>query len=199
MTWLRRIPLLGRWFGPKLSGPAQRDAVVALVARFQRYGFFVGSDPDDLLRRFQRDWRRPFDPADESHRPWFLALDDRHVWMDDTEADVGAGNQVYCEFLRAMAAISRGSFDPRDIAEVWDSATGPITVSFTLAGSHQQVQPACRDDWLDVDILAAINRMLATHQFACWGIDQMALVVCLPRDLVAAFQNEGLLPAECAN
>ena len=124
-------------------------------------------------------------------------MDTRHVWMDDTEADVCAENQVYCEFLRALAAISRGTFDPQDIAEVWATDEGPITVSFTLAGARHEVRPTVNDDWMDVGVLASINSLLSTHQFACAGIDQVALVVCMPRDALQALKSSDLLPLEC--
>jgi hypothetical protein len=124
-------------------------------------------------------------------------MDAAHVWMDDTEADVCADNQVYSRFLRALAAISAGSFDPQGIAEVWDSDEGPIAVSFTLAGTRHELHPAYKDDWMDLTILETINTQLSTHQFACWGIDQLALVVCLPRDALMAFKSSELLPPDC--
>ena len=111
-------------------------------------------------------------------------------------ADVCAENQVYAEFLRALAAISSGSFDPQNIAEVWNSDEGPITVAFTLAGARHDVHPAYSNDWMDLDILAPINTLLSTHQFACWGMDQTAIVVCLPRDALKAFKSSELLPLE---
>lgn len=196
MTWLRRLPLLGRLFGPRLSGPAYYHAVDELVERFRQFGLLAGLQPHDLLQRFQQEWRRPFDPSNRFDRPWLVAMDARHVWMDDTEADVCAENQVYAEFLRALAAISTGSFDPQSIAEVWDSDEGPINVSFTLAGARHAVHPAYSDDWMDLDILASINTLLSTHQFACWGMDQTAIVVCLPRDALEAFKSSELLPLE---
>lgn len=194
---LRRLPLLGRLFGRRLSGPQYRDAVDGMVRKFRQFGLLADLDQPEFLRRFEQARRRPFDPDDRSDLPWLVAADANHVWMDDTEADVGAENQVYREFLQSLAAISGGAFDPQDITERWAADTGPITVAFTLAGVRHEVHPAHVDDWMDLEILASINALLPTHRYECWGLDQVALVVCLPRDAMASLVRSDLLPAEC--
>jgi len=47
-----------------------------------------------------------------------------------------------------------------------------------------------------MDILTSINPLLSTHRFAYWAFDQVALVACLPRDVLLAFENSDLLPKE---
>lgn len=119
MTWLRRMPLFGRLFGPGLSGPAHAAAVHALVERCRQFGLLVDLEPRDLARRFAEQRQRPFDPGSRDDLPWWLAMDAKHVWMDDTEADVCAENQVYSEFLREWLCVERPTRGcrPRPVAK----------------------------------------------------------------------------------
>jgi len=124
MTWLRRLPLFGRLFGPKRAGPEHRAAVDELIERFRRFGLLTELKTEQFLQEFTREWRRPFDPGGRWDRAVLAHTDAKHVWMNDVEADVCAENRVYCEFLRSLATISEGTFDPQGIEESWQTDSG---------------------------------------------------------------------------
>jgi len=112
---------------------------------------------------------------------FLLAYAEGDVWVGDPEADVCAENQVYREVLGEWAIISKGAFTPTSIREDWETDTGPVEVSFDLAGRLTKVSPAYENDWIDLKVLRQINALIATsdRQFECAADVNFALVLCL--------------------
>jgi len=90
-----------------------------------------------------------------------LRGDQERVWWEDTEADVAKGGEVYVETLEAWSRVSRGAFTPSEIRETWEAEDGPITLRFKLAGEDREIHPQYLDDFIDLNILQAVNAMIA--------------------------------------
>jgi hypothetical protein len=110
-----------------------------------------------------------------------LAYSDGDVWADDPEADVCAENAVYSEVLLQWARISHGAFGPNGITEHWESESGPITLSFQLGNQPAALSPSYQDDWIDLEVLRQINRLIqpSGRQYECAVDGNFALVLCL--------------------
>ena len=110
------------------------EPVVEAVSVLRRLDFFadrVGSDAEvaaAVLDDYQSSWGH--DPADDE--PLLdlelLRFDPGRVWWQDTEADVGPGNDAYVTAIEGWAAISRGALRPSRVAEAWDPATGTVAI-----------------------------------------------------------------------
>jgi hypothetical protein len=163
-----------------------------VIRYYREMGFFGGGDLPDcttrLLKRFEEDHGEPFDPRNPWNDVYLLSYDEKRVWTGDPECDVCAENQVYTEVLAEWAKISDGVFKPIDIEEVWEDDEGPITVAFvldgrgdTLDGERGTLHPIWDNDWLDLDILASINRIIARSgkEFVCASDVNFAVVFVL--------------------
>lgn len=116
------------------------------------------------------------------------------VWWRDLEADVGQGGEVYVATIEEWAGISVGAFAPTAIAERWASASGPVEVTFTHAGSDVVLTPEYLDDWIDPRILTPINDLIASsaRRFTLVrAFDQTAVLLALTDDERAAFEARG--------
>ncbi len=82
------------------------------------------------------------------------------TWAGDPKADVCDGDNVYAEVVKEWAEITGGAFAPTDIHEKWHSVIGPIEVSFLVNGQPNLITPTHRDDWIDLKIVAQLNRIL---------------------------------------
>ncbi|MCI0393615.1 MAG: hypothetical protein L0332_24480 [Chloroflexi bacterium] len=140
--------------------------------RLDFYRQFNDLTIEDLVQevKSQRDkiWDEPFDPSSETADIELLSFDNERVWYQDAEADVGMGNEVYVDALQAWAAISRGAFNPQNIREYWESDYGPIIVEFTIKDAEYRLEPKLLLDWLDVNIVFELNRLIEDmgYQFA---------------------------------
>jgi hypothetical protein len=168
-----------------------------VVRYYQPLGFFRGQDPRTVAIEYERSHEGPIDPS----RPWLDAYLLAHArggtWCGDPEADVHISNPVYTELLEEWAAISEGAFRPSDIAEEWESEEGSITVRFNLDGREVSVSPKHQLDWIDLNVLQQINRLIAGsgRQFECYHDGgNFALVMCLTPGQKAAMQNERRFP-----
>jgi hypothetical protein len=167
---------------PEAFRPASAEDVVQF---YRGLGFFRDGDrkrcTERLLKRFEHDHGRPFDPS----RPWddvyLLSYDEERVWADDPECDVALGNQVYQEVLAEWARVSGGAFAPEEIEEVWDGERGPISVHLRLDGRRYTFRPSWDNDWLDLGILGTINGLIAGtgKQFLCASDVNFAIVFVL--------------------
>lgn len=113
------------------------------------------------------------------------------IWWKDTEADVLNGNNVYVHTLNEWAEISENSFSPMKIIEKWKTDEGPIVVEFELNQKPHAFYPEYLDDYIDIDILKKINKLMPNekNQFE-WVVpfDQTAFVMWVSkvekRDLI---------------
>jgi len=159
------------------------------IRYFRKIGFFSGyeSISDGVLAQTLENFYREksgkeYDPSSRSDELCVLEFDENRVWWEDTEADVCNGNEIYIETLKEWGAISRGAFTPENLEENWASEEGPITVTFTLNGQKNRIYPRYLDDYIDVDILGQINKLIRKTglQFAAYeAFDQTAFVVAL--------------------
>ncbi len=137
------------------------------TARFFRaMGFFSKystlSD-EDLARRLEADvcmqWDEPC-PSGAEKDPqladmYLLSTDAARIWCADLES-VYPGESAYVRFLNGLAAISRGTFSPRDITEQWKGERGPVEVGFIVDGKrHIFIHKG--GDMLDPSIVRTVN------------------------------------------
>lgn len=89
--------------------------------------------------------------------------------------------KVYAETLAEWAKISDGAFAPTDLSEEWAGEEGPVSVSFRLGAECHTLHPQYRRDYLDLDILKAINALIVPsgRQFAYASDVNFAVVLCL--------------------
>lgn len=174
----------------RLKGVPNAAELVRNVVFFRRLGFFSEwarkSDEDLaglLYDLHEREWGSGF-----SEETWLADLellrwDSRRVWWQDTEADVGPGNDVYVQTLEEWSKISRGSFLPSSLEESWATDRGPVSVSFELDGAVRTMSPRFLDDFIDVaGVAGAINRLIAPSGLAFQlfeSFDQTAFVIVL--------------------
>lgn len=141
----------------------ERQWLTESLKYFSELDFFVNQDIsangiffEDLLSKIPN-----IDPDPEFSDLLLLANDQSRVWPVDGEFAVGMGNDRYVDFLEGLAAISRGTFQPVDIIELWAADEGPIQITFTLEERLRQLNPAYISDWLDGAIVNEINQMIA--------------------------------------
>jgi hypothetical protein len=167
-----------------------------VVRFYQDLGFFEGADPAHIVGRYTDDLGQP--PREDM--PWddvyLLAYSQDQVWSDDPEADVCAGNLVYTGLLPEWARISQGAFAPSDVQEHWATETGPVTLTFQLAGQRVSVSPSYQDDWIDLDVLQQINSLIAQtgRQFECTADGNFAVVMCLTPEQKKAMRERRSFP-----
>jgi O-acetyl-ADP-ribose deacetylase (regulator of RNase III) len=171
-----------------------------VVRYYREMGFLGDGDLAEctsrLLTRFEEDHGTPFNPADPWNDVWLLSYDEQRVWTGDPECDVCAENEVYTEVLAEWAKISDGVFSPTEIEEVWEDEEGPISVHFTLDGQRRTLHPTWDNDWLDLDILASINRIIGKSgkEFVCASDVNFAVVFVLDAGSKRRLATERQLP-----
>ena len=186
------------WFSKIFKSESSENANSAedVVRFYQQLGFFTGVDPAGVVQRYTDNHGKP----PRADRPWddvfLLAYSENDVWSQDPEADVCAENKVYSGVISEWAGISCGAFAPIDIAEHWESETGPVTLSFRLNGQLVSVSPRYQDDWIDLDVLQQINALIAHsgRQFECAVDCNFALVLCLTREQKRTMQKQRRFP-----
>ena len=189
MSWFKNL-FNSNGDRPGMSGPE------AVIVFYQQLGFFAGAAPATVVRRYTTDHREPPD----SQKPWddvfLLSYADGEVWASDPEADVCAENEIYSEVLPQWASVSCGTFAPSDITEHWESENGPIVLSFQLGGQPASVTPSYQDDWIDLEVLLQINRLITPsgRQFECAVDGNFVLVLCLTSEQKSRMQIERKFP-----
>jgi hypothetical protein len=165
-----------------------REHLAALVRRYRESGFLAGlSEPDEQLAAQVE----PTDPGSPHDHLDVLGLDRDRVGWEDVEVDMFPEERPYASALERWAAISGGALRPEEIEETWaDEEEGPVIVSFLQAGKRVDLHPKWNDDWLDLDVLHDLNRLIAPsgRQFVqghTYGQD--AFVLC-----VTALERERL-------
>ena len=162
----------------KDTGPrGPEDWFRGAVQFYRQLGFFEEHKdlPEaDLVATLHQFMDEAYDEGpDQSRRadPEVMRLDEDRVWWDDLEADVCAENEVYTEVLPRIAAISRGALRVEDIAERWDSDSGPVTVEFTANGTKRTIHPEYQDDWIAPNFLEEVARLLegTPYRYYSWN------------------------------
>lgn len=162
------------------------------VAALRSLGFFAGFDcPDDrelareVFRRINLDIAEidPFDPLPDRARNWrsvarsyqvpswksgseldLLAAgeDTERVWWEDLN-QIRRGSDGYARTLRRWSEISRGAFQPTNMAESWGEDGESVLVTFQLDGDeHVFIHLTSYDDQIDTAGLRnCINPLIA--------------------------------------
>jgi hypothetical protein len=184
---------------PLGSGPADGETTVDRVAGLRKLDFFASHTETDAALAATIDDQsiaefgtKP-DPDNPVSDLVVAGVDDERVWWGDLEADVDPTNKVYETTLEAWAGISRGAFAPSGITETWASSQGPVTVSFTLNGKPETLNPAYLDDWIDPTIITRINELIASSgkQFELYrAFDQTLFLTALTAEEKRALERD---------
>jgi hypothetical protein len=166
------------------SRPPER--IVEAVSVLRRLDFFadrIGSDAAvaaAVLDDFRSSWGH--DPADDE--PLLdlelLRFDPGRVWWQDTEADVGPGNDAYVTAIEGWAAISRGALRPSRVAEAWDLATGTVVIIVSQGAETHEIPARDLGDYLDMGVLDGLNAIIASSPLRFrmhTAFDQTAFVI----------------------
>ncbi|WP_079914592.1 stalk domain-containing protein [Paenibacillus sp. 32352] len=206
----QEIPTPEEKIAEKYKGKSAAERIYEIFAYYKEMGFFQPMDVNEVEKNFIDNYPNDF-AADKDFDPYqdhtiyqryadhfILQLDKNRVWMEDTEADVGKGNQVYVKALQDWARISRGAFNPSDIVETWNTEEGPIKVQLNLNGENVTLYPQYMNDFMDVGILKKINTKIAGsgYQFAVIHVDQQAFVTVLNEKELAQITKERFWPIE---
>lgn len=177
------------------------DSIAERASALRAIGLFASKADltDDALAQeieagIAATWGDLIGPDDPLLELFVAEQDGDRVWWRDLEADVADGNFVYASTLAEWAAISDGAFAPAHIEESWGSDSGPVSVTFDLAGIAQVIEPAYLEDWIDPRIATPINALIAPsgRQFVfVKAFDQTAFVMALPADERAALEGRG--------
>lgn len=133
--------------------------IASRIQTFKELGFFINLGEQEVLNKYKAENGDYVTPPEYSDLR-LLKFDQSRIWWEDTEADVYNGANRYVEVLDQWSKISQGSFQPKDINEVWESDHGPITVSFKLDGQIYQITPEYYEDYLDTTVLRKINDII---------------------------------------
>ncbi|GAA4853255.1 hypothetical protein GCM10023310_35270 [Paenibacillus vulneris] len=206
----QEIPTPEEKIAEKYKGKSAAERIHEIFAYYKEMGFFQSMDVNEVEKNFIDNYPNDF-AADKDFDPYqdhtlyqryadhfILQLDKSRVWMADTEADVGKGNQVYVKALQDWARISRGAFNPSDIVETWNTEEGPIKVQLNLNGEKVTLYPQYMNDFMDVGILKKINTKIAGsgYQFVVVYVDQQAFVTVLNEKELAQISKERFWPIE---
>ena len=161
------------------------------VNRFRALGFFLDNEifsDEELAEIINGEHFALFRENIDPHGPFsdllLLSYDKNRVWWEDTEADVLNGNNVYIDFINDLSRISRGVFSPSEISESWETDEGPISIEFFLDGERILINPKYIDDYIDVEIISDINKLLPSdkNKFELYRpFDQTAFILMLSK------------------
>ncbi len=162
------------------------------VNDFRDLGFFLDKEnisDDKLAKMINGEHFALFGEEIDPHSPFsdllLLSYDKNRVWWEDTEADVLNGNNVYIDFMNDLSKISRGVFSPSEISESWETDEGPISIEFKLGGKKLSIRPKYIDDYIDVEIISNINKLMPSdkYKFELYKpFDQTAFILMLSKD-----------------
>lgn len=159
---------------------------------FKKYeGMPTAELAEKLNEQYESDNYEEIDINEEGVDKLVLNLDKDRVWWVDLEADVCADNKVYVRVLSDLASISRDSFSPSSISEIWESEEGPITVTFETDGKSRSIHPEWCNDWIDLNILNDLNCILKKNGYRYEVFepeDQAVQLLALSRD-----EKQGLI------
>ena len=167
--------------------PSTTETTVQRVTALRAAGLFADQSASvadlatEIDQTIETEWGADLPPDDPLRDLVVAAEDHDRVWWGDLEADVARDNDVYASLIQALAMISVGAFQPTsDITETWAGDEGPVTITYTLGGAAQTLEPAYLEDWIDPMILVPINASIAGsgRRFDLYkGFDQGAFII----------------------
>lgn len=179
--------------------PSAKVAASTFDAKIDYYkslGFFPHLSKEEIERLHREDWGKELTIESPWDEVFLLKYDTTTTWTGDPEADVCQGNEVYAETLQAWAKITNGQFAPGQIEETWQAEEGPIAVSFLLGERRVTLEPKYCDDWIDLDILSDLNRVIEStgKRFNCAVDGNFCLVLFLTPEVEARLRRERNFP-----
>jgi len=170
------------------------------VKRFRALGFFLDKEnisDEKLAEIINGEHLALFGEDIDPHGPFsdllLLSYDKKRVWWEDTEADVLNGNNVYIDFINDLSRISKGEFSPSEITETWETDEGPVYVQFLLDGERISINPKYIYDYIDVEIISDINKLLPSDKakFEMYKpFDQTAFILMLSKNKKSHLQKK---------
>jgi hypothetical protein len=106
-----------------------------------------------------RPWECLFDVAEHSDHLSDLAL--KGIENEDDR-------DAYARLVTTFAGLARGQFPAERVSGDVDFAAQTGFVEFTLDGKHHRIDAGWRGEWLDMDVLAQLDRLLGERVYA-WG------------------------------
>ncbi len=151
---------------------------VDLVGRLRSCGFF-GSQKDLSNEELSKQlWQKAaaqfevgqleefFDPKEVELFELSLAqLDEKRVWWKEMECGIVQGNDAYVQILKEFEQLSDGHFCPTNSVEKWETAEGPISLSFECQGKPYNYQPDFKYDWLDSGFIDKLYEIFLKQNF----------------------------------
>ena len=185
--------IIGIILGTVINNYVNRSKTLShSVNRFRALGFFGDNEnisDEELAELINGEHLALFGENIDPQGPFsdllMLSYDKNRVWWEDTEADVLNGNNVYVDFINALSRISRGEFSPGKIIETWETEDGPVYVQFLLHGERITINPKYIYDYIDVEIISDINKLLPSEKgkFELYKpFDQTAFILMLSKD-----------------
>lgn len=125
---------------------------------------------------------------------FFLSLDPTRSLYSVMEFGdfLAEGNEAYVSSLEALANISREVFKPENIKEKWDTADGPIRLTFDFKGKKREVKMETWGGAFDFRILLQLNHLLAgtEYRFEMAPMDDILFVTFLKAEEKSSLERE---------
>lgn len=116
------------------------------------------------IKEYSEMFEKPYDPGMNIDEFDLAYLDKQKMIYMDLESDVGAGNKVYKDVINMFSLLSKGTFNPENIVEKWQSDSGPVKVQFKFNNEIVKFEPKYSDDWLDIKIFEVCVNQIKTKK-----------------------------------
>lgn len=140
--------------------------IVEIVGFYRPFGFFASPKTDAQVAEWiARRRRRPYrdESGDYHHRDLdVLAFDRRRALDLDFESEALGDDTMYQYELARLARISRGGFEPQEVAEeaLDDTRGGPVRIALTIGGiRHERIVGGGNSDWIDWRLLWLVDEL----------------------------------------
>lgn len=116
---------------------------------------------------------RNFDEEEIASRPWECLYDvsehtDHLIQLALEQLETEDDRDVYASLVTTFASLARGHFPVEDVAGNVDFTARTAFVEFTLDGKRHRIDAAWRGAWVDMGVLAQLDRLLGARAHA-WG------------------------------
>lgn len=170
-----------------------KEKVVHDISVLRKCGFFEEFDNltdkevfnklhSKRIKEYSEMMEKPYDPGMNIDEFDLANLDKHKMIYIDLECDVGAGNNVYKDVINLFSMISKGTFNPENIEEKWQSNSGPIKVEFKFNNEIVKFEPKYSDDWLDSKIFEVCINQIKTKNIRiieCLGESKYGYGQCI--------------------
>ncbi|QHW33233.1 hypothetical protein GZH47_22215 [Paenibacillus rhizovicinus] len=180
---------------------------------YKQLGFYKDTQltVEDVTEKINKEnqFSQFFDPFSPSEENYYFAfgdlfvwgLDNSKTWFKDLEMDVVEGNNAYVKTLKEWSDISQGEFILTDVHEEWKSTEGPVNVYFTLNNKQYKYKLSKQSDFINMEILKDINKLIDDTGFQYYSIamDQSVFVVLLTENEKERIESDRAVPFDLPN